>query len=328
MKNLIDADPRTIALVRKVDPLDDPRVAADAGLDADAALAALLARAESDAALAASLARSNDAADGSRGRPRPRRRAVQLGTLAAGVAVAAVVAANVGSSGDGGVSKALEGSGIGVSPARAEVLVTRARQALATAPAPGSVQRVVATSQKDGGPVVQSTTWTELGSPFDSRTVYSEAGGPDGESGQTNGQDEFFDPSTNTVYRETEPFPQQEAGQSPALSSALQFLRTPGLTVDREATLDGTAAIEATRREGDGSVSAYWFSKDTYEPLKFTNTDPTTGQGFVETYAVETLAGAAASGAPDSVSAEHPSATVAELPNARFVAKEVQVLGE
>jgi hypothetical protein len=317
MKNILKFDPEAVAVVRGIDPLDRARIDADAGMDVDAAFAAVLARLESDAALATDLARIAGTPSSAPVPRRRGRRALSVGAVALGAAAAAFVVTNVASSGDGGVA-----------PAQAKVLVARAQRALAGAAAPGTVQMVVSTSRKGDGPSFRAETWTELDAPFNSRTVSATAAGAPIEFGQTNGQDEFFDPSTGTLYRETEPFPAQEAGGSPALAGAAEFLARPGLSVDRDATLDGTPAIEASRKDADGSLSRYWFSKATYAPLRFADAAPGAGPGFVDTFErVDSLRGSDVSPADVSVAAHHAGAAVVELPNAAYVAKEEEALG-
>jgi hypothetical protein len=318
MKTILQIDERAVDAVRALDPLDHPGTRADAGLGTEAALAVVLARADSDAALASGLARS-----GGPTALRPRlvpaggRRALGIGGVAVAAAAAAFVVANLASSGDGGVA-----------PAQAETLVAKARAALVDPAGPGSIQKVVATARKGDGPAFRSETWTELDAPYNSRTVTTTAAGAAIEFGQTDGHDEFVDPATGTLYRETEPFAAQEAGGSPALAGAAEFLARPGLEVDRDASLEGTPAIKASKVNGDGSVSSYWFAKSTYEPLRFTNGEPGAAPQFVDDYQqVATQSGPAATPSDASVAAHNGLAKAVDLPNAAFVAREEAALG-
>jgi hypothetical protein len=135
-----------------------------------------------------------------------------------------IIATNGGPPNHGDTPTGLGQSSGGIAANADRSLLARARYVLTSAPFPGAIQQVTETAGKTyvngpNDPLTRSETWTELAKPYDSRTVSVPAG--QFEEGQTNGQDEFYDPASNTIYRETNPNPQQQAGGDPALASAL-----------------------------------------------------------------------------------------------------------
>jgi hypothetical protein len=299
MSTRLDTDPELLDLVRYADPMLDPRVRADAGLDTESALRLL----------AHELDRP----------PSPRRRrrtALRTAALAGAVAAAAFVVANVASTGNGSA----------VSPAQAKTMIRHARAALAAAllypPAAVVEEDTVDTDTAPDGSTNTSEAhqWWTTSPPYENREIIVQNGKVQWEQTTVNGRLELYDPATNTVYVPPASAPQQAGGDDPNVTTALagvhyllgQHSAIGRVTVNPNAVFDGATAIEFTF---DGGRFRYWASPGDYRPLQSEDrqTPLPGGQNGVRIarYPIErVLTGAAASPRLLSLQAQHPGATV------------------
>jgi hypothetical protein len=126
MNTRLDTDPELLDLVRRADPMRDPRVQANAGLDTESALRLLAPELDRPAPRRAL---------------RRRRTALRTAVLAGAVAAAVFVVANVASTGNGSA----------VSPAQAQAILRHVRDALAWPPhAVYEEESVTTNTRRDG----------------------------------------------------------------------------------------------------------------------------------------------------------------------------------
>ena len=293
MNTRLDTDPELLDLLRGADPMLDPRVQADAGLDTESALRLLAL--ELDRPAAFRVARHQ------------RRTALRIAVLAGVVAVAVFAVANVASTGRGSV----------VAPAQARTILRHIRVALAFPPhviyeedAVGSV------TARDGARFTSGNQqWVSTSPPYNQRLVRSWNGKVQWEQAFVNGRLDLYDPRTNTVYVAPGVAPNQSSlapGPSSALSQVYDLLRGPNVKVNLNAMLDGKNAIELTF---DGGRFSYWISPSTYQPLQSVDRsdslpDGQGGIGIVRYPIARVLTGSAASPKLLSLRAQHPGATV------------------
>ena len=314
MSHRLDIDPDTLAVVRHADPLQDPRVEADAGLDTESALRLVLARTDERPPATHRAPR------------RRRRRAVQLGLVATSAAAASLVAVNVGSSGHGEISQALRSSGISIAPAHAAPLLVRVRRALTGAS--GSILEVQTSVTKTGpGGTARSQTahsWTQTSAPHDTVIVSGSAGQPTIVSGEQNRELELYDPASNTIDVMTDTPSVEAATGTPARAQALALLRRPGVTINRHATLDGSPAIAMSTTSGP-FISTLYVTPGTDQPLEWTQAAAPgapaadrVGSVVIRYLTYRTLTGTQASSKLVSLTQQHPSASIVHLDRAAW----------
>lgn len=292
MNTRLRTDPELLDGVRRADPMLDPRVQADAGLDTESALRLL--------------GPELDRPPAPRRAQRRRRPALRVAALTGAVAAAAFVVANVASTGNGSP----------VSPAQAK-MVRRARAALVLPSGAILEEEAVTTvTARDGATSTSELhDWLSTSPPYDNRQIIIHNGKVQWEQATVKGRLDLYDPATNTVYLAPGSAPQQ-VPDDPHLNSALAEVRyllgRPSVTVNPNAVLDGAPAVEFTF---DGGRFSYWASPSSYQPLQSEdrrNSLPH-GQGGVRIvrYPIErVLAGASASASLLSLQAQHPRATV------------------
>jgi hypothetical protein len=298
MTTRLDTDPELLDLVRRADPMRDPRVQAEAGLDTESALRLLVAGLDRP--------------------PAPRRArlrhrsALRIAALAGVVAVATFVVANVAST----------GSGSAVSPAQAKAMIRDARAALLYPPGAVVEEDTVSRVTASNGPATNTSEvhqWWTSSPPYDNREIIIQNGKVQWEQTIVSGRLDLYDPATNTVYLAPASSP-NPVSDNPNVMSALAGVHyllgrhsaIGRVTVNPNAVLDGTRAIEFTL---DGGRFTYWASPGDYRPLQSVDRQDRLPDGQravgVTRYPIErVLTGAAASPSLLSLVAQHPSATV------------------
>jgi hypothetical protein len=299
MNTRLDADPELLDLVRAADPMLDPRVQADAGLDTESALRLL--------------APELDRSPAPR-RVRRRRAALRIAVLAGLVAAAVFAVANVASTGNGSA----------VPSAQAQTILRHVRAAMLFPPhAIYEQDDVGSVTARDGARfTTRNQQWVSTSPPYNQRLVRSWNGKVQWEQEFVNGRLDLYDPRTNTVYLAPSVAPSQSSlapGPSSALSIVSDLLRgrvqdpnAPNIAVNSNAVLDGKKAIEVTF---DGGRFSYWISPSTYQPLQSEDRwdslpDGQRGVGIVRYPIARVLTGSAASPKLLSLRAQHPDATV------------------
>jgi hypothetical protein len=293
MNTRLDSDPHLFDLVRAADPMRDPRVQVNAGVDTESALRLL--------------APDLDRPPAPRRARRWRRSASRSVVLAGAVAAAVFVVANVASTGDGS----------GVPPAQAQTILRHVRAALVfPAHAIYEEETIGTVTARDGA--THSAGWHEWVStspPYNNRIIQVANGKVQWEQAFVNGRLDLYDPSTNTIYLEPGVAPRQSS-DTPQSNSALSLveylLKQSNVTFNSNAVLDGQKVIELTF---DHSRFSYWISPSTYQPLQSEDRQDSLpdGQGGVgiDRYPiVRVLTGSAASPNLLSLHAQHPGATV------------------
>ena len=290
MNTRLDTDRELLDLVARADPMLDPRVQAEAGVDTESALRLL----------APELGRP----------PAPRRRgrtALRVAVLAGAVAAAAFVVANVASTGNGSA----------VSPAQAKTMIRRARAALVLPP--GAIleeDSVTNVTARDGATSTSEFhDWLSTSPPYDNRQIIVQNRNLQWEQATINGRLDLYDPATNTVYLAPGVAPNQvpdDPNSSSALAEVHYLLGQPSVTVNPNAVLDGAPAIEFTF---DGGRFSYWASPSNYQPLQSEDRhdslpDGQAGVGIVRYPIERVLTGASASPSLLSLQAQNPDATV------------------
>lgn len=291
MNTRLDTDPDLLDLVRRADPMRDPRVQADAGLHTESALRLLAPELDRPAPRRA---------------PRRRRTALRTALLAGAVAATVFVVANV----------AATGNGSGVSPAQAQTILRHVRDALAWPPhAIYEEQDVTTNTERDGGlHTVEYHEWLSTSLPYNNRLVVIVNGRVLWEQAFVSGRLDLYDPTTNTIYLAAGVASndvvgcQRCSGDTPQSNSALSevqhLLNQPNVTISRNAVLDGKPAIELTSDRGRFS---YWVSPRTYQPLQV---EDRFFPGISRFPIARVLTGSAASPNLVSLKAQHPRATV------------------
>jgi hypothetical protein len=298
MNTALETDPELLDLVRRTDPMLDPRVRANPGLDTESALRLL----------AAELDRPH-APRRARRRSRP---TLRIAVIAGAVAAATFVVANVASTGGGSA----------VSPAQAKTLIRHARAALVYPPGAIVEEDTASTVTATDGSTSNTSEvhqWWTTSPPYVNREIIIQNGKEQWDQTTVNGRLDLYDPATNTVYLAPASAPQM-AGDNPSVTSArgaIQYLlgqhtAIGPVTVNPNAVLDGARAIEFT---SDGGRFSYWASPGDYRPLQSVDRQDRLpdGQSAVGTdrFPIErVLTGAAASPSLLSLPAQHPDATV------------------
>lgn len=288
-----DTDTELLALVRAADPMLDPQVQTNAGLDTESALTQL----------APELVRLPAPC-----RPRSRRRSAWgIAVLAAAAAAVVFVVANVGSSGNGS----------GVPQAQAQAILRHVRDALRWPPRAIYEEDDKSTvTARDGTRFTsESHEWLSTSSPHDSRLIMIANGKVQWEQAFVNGRLDIYAPTTNTVYLAPRVRPGQvtDAPQwNSALSEVQYLLRKPDTKINSHAMLDGKRAIELSFAGGRFS---YWISPRTYQPLQSVDRwdrlpDGRSGVGITRYSIARVLTGSAAPHRLLSLQAHHSSATV------------------
>ena len=174
----LDTDPELLDLVRRADPMLDPRVQSNAGLDTESALRLL--------------APQLDRPPAPRHARRRRRAALRTAVLAGAVAAAVFVVANVASTGNGSA----------VPAAQAKTILRHVRDALAWPPHAIYEEDAVGTvTARDGARyTTEDHEWLSTSPPYDNRLVRSWNGKVQWEQAFVNGRLDLYDPATNTVY--------------------------------------------------------------------------------------------------------------------------------
>jgi hypothetical protein len=291
MNTRLDTDPELLDVVRRADPMLDPRVQADAGLDTESALRLLAPELDRPPAPR-------------RGRRRP---ALRIAVLAGAVAAVAFVVANVASTGDGSA----------VSSAQAKTIIRRARAALVLPPGAILEEDAVSTvTARDGATSTSEFhEWVGTSPPYDNRQIIIRNGKPQWEQAFVNGRLDLYDPATNTVYLAPASAPSQvpdDPNSNSALAEIRYLLAQPNVTVNPNAVLDGAPAIEFTF---DGGRFSYWVSPSDYLPLQSEDRRDSLPDGHgaagITRYPIDrVLTAASASPGLLSLQAQHPHATV------------------
>jgi hypothetical protein len=292
MNTRLDTDPELLDLVRAADPMRDPRVQANAGLDTEAALRRL--------------APELDRPPAPRRARRPRRPALRVAVLVGAVAAVVFVAVNVTSAGNGSDA---------VSLAQAQIL-RHVRDALVwPAHAIYEEENVSTSTARDGAThTVEYHEWLSTSRPYNSRLMVIVNGKVLWEQAFVNGRLDLYDPTSNTIYvapgvesndvygckRCSSDTPQSNS----ALSEVKSLLEQPNVTVNPNVALDGKPAIKLTFDRGRFS---YWISPRTYQPLQ---TEDRLFPGITRFPIARVLTGSAASPSLMSLQAENPGATV------------------
>jgi hypothetical protein len=302
MNTRLDTDPELLDLVRSADPMLDPRVRADAGLDTESALRRLAPQLDRPP-----VPRRTGPGRTTRRSGRRRHSALRIAVLVAVVAGAAFVVANVASTGHGSA----------VSPAQAKTLIRHARAALVLPSGAILEEDAVTTlTARDGSTSTSEVhEWLSTNPPFDNRIITSQNGKVRWEQAFASGRLDLYDPATNTVYLAPAALPNQvpdDPSWNSALAEVRYLLGQRSVTVNPDAMLDGAPAIEFTFDRGRFS---YWASPGDYQPLQSEDRQDSLpdGQGAVgiTRYPVErVLTGASAAPSLLSLRAQHPSATV------------------
>jgi hypothetical protein len=299
MNTRLDTDPELLDLVRRADPMRDPRVQANAGLDTESALRRL--------------APGLDRPLAPRG-ARRRRSALRVAVLAGVVAAVVFAVANVASTGNGSA----------VSSAQAKTILRHVRAALVFPPhAIYEEDDVGSVTARDGARFTTRTQqWVSTSPPYNQRLVRSWNGKVQWEQEFVNGRLDLYDPRTNTVYMAPGVALNQSSlapGPGSALSMVSDLLRgqvqdpdAPKMTINSNAVLDGKNAIEVTF---DGGRFSYWISPSTYKPLQSVDRwdrlpDGQGGVGIERYPTARVLTRSAASPKLVSLQAQHPNATV------------------
>lgn len=315
MNTRLDIDPELLDLVRAADPMRDPRVEANPGLDTESALRRL----------APALDRAS-----APGRYRPwRRPALRIAVLAGAVAAAVFVVANVASTGNGSP----------VSPAQAQAILRQVRDALVwPAHAIYEEKDVTTVTARNGATFTSEThAWMSTSSPSNSRLTYTANGKVQWEQAFVGGRLDIYAPTTNKVY--LAPQVDDQVRDAPQWNSVLSFIQyllapsqpaesqgpyqwahpvgsqtphQPPVKINSHAVLDGKPAIELTF---DGGRFSYWISPSTYMPLESVDRwdrlpDGQPGVGITRYPIVRVLTGSAAPLSLLSLEAQHPHATV------------------
>ena len=287
MNTGLDPDHELLDLVRRADPMRDPRKQADAGLDTESAWRLLAP--ELDALAAARRSR----------RGRRRRSAMRIAVLAGAAAAATFVVANVASTGNGSA----------VSPAQAKTLIRHALAALDYPPNAIVEEDYVTTDTASDGSITTSEVhnWLSTSAPYSGRQLIIENGKVRWEQTIVNGQLDLYDPAANTVYV-APPGAPRSGDYDPngfTVASAVRFwLGQPHVTVNPHAMIDGQPAIEFT---SDGGRFTMWASPQDYTPLQMVDHD---GRSVTRYPLERVLTGPAASPSLLSLQAQHPDATV------------------
>jgi len=315
MSTRLDIDSELLDLVSRADPLRDPRVQANSGLDTESALRLL----------AAELDRPHQP----RLAPRRRRAGVRIVALAVVILAAVFVVANVASTGNPS----------GVPRAQARSILLHIRQALEW-PAQAIYEEDATTTvtAHDGATFTSADhEWLSTSSPYNMRLIRISNGKVQWEQAFVNHQLDIYDPRTNTIYlpaplaqgststrwcrgtvvaRGCQQVPDEPQWNS-ALSEVQSLLEQPnGVTINPNAVLNGTRAIELTFVHGRFS---YWISPRTFQPLQSEDRqdglpDGQPGVGITRYPVARVLTGSAASPKLLSLQAQHPDATVDHSP--------------
>ncbi len=289
MNTRLDTDPELLALVHAVDPMRDPRVHANSGLDTESALRLLAPKLDLPPAP---------------GRARRRRRtAVRIAVVAVAVVAAVFVAVNLISTGNGSDA---------VSPAQAQIL-RHIRDALVW-PARAIYEEdvVTAVTARDGAThTVEYHKWMSTSPPYNNRLIVTVNGKVLWGQTAVNGRLDLYDPTTNTVYLAPTPNHSPDKPQTNSVLAEIQsLLNQPKVKVIPNAMLDGRPAIKLTFDDGRFS---YWVSPRTYRPLQI---EDRAFPGITRYPIVRVLTGSEASPSLLSPQAQHPDATVDHSPAA------------
>jgi hypothetical protein len=301
MSTRLDTDPELFDLVRAADPMRDPRVQANAGLDTESALCLI--------------APKLDLPPAPRRARRRRRTALRVAVLTGAVLAAVFVAVNVTSTGNG--------SDV-VSRAQAQTILRHVRAALVwPAHAIYEEDAVGSVTARNGAKfTTRDQKWVSTSPPYNQRLVRSWNGKVQWEQEFVNGRLDLYDPRTNTVYLAPGVASNQVSDQpqwnsvlamvSDLLAGQVQDPAAPKMTVNPHAVLDGKKAIEITFDDGRFS---YWISPSTYKPLQSVDRwdslpDGQGGVGIERYPIVRVLTGSAASPKLLSLRAQHPGATL------------------
>ena len=287
MNTRLDIDPELLDLVCAADPMRDPRVHANAGLDAESALRLL--------------APKLDLPPVRRPARRRRRTALRVAVLAVAVVAAAFVAVNVSSTGNGSDA---------VSLAQAQIL-RHIRDALVWPAHAIYEEDVVTTVPGRNGTThtVEYHKWMSTSPPYNNRLIVIVNGKVLWEQTAVNGRLDLYDPTTNTVYLAPAPNQSPDKPQVNSVLAEVQYLLSqPSVTVNPNATLDGARAIELNFYSGRFS---YWISPRTYRPMRV---EDRWFPGITRYPIVRVLNGSAASPGLLSPQAQHPHATIDHSP--------------
>ncbi|MFZ1993594.1 MAG: hypothetical protein WAU75_05745 [Solirubrobacteraceae bacterium] len=298
MNARLDTDPELLDLVRRVDPMRDPRVQAGAGLDTESALRLLAPELDRPAPRRAD---------------RRRRTALRTAALACLVAATVFVVANVASTGNNSA----------VSPAQAQTILRHVRDALAWPPHAVYEEETVTTATARDAATHTSGwhEWLSTSPPYNSRSIEFAHGKVLWEQAFVSGRLDLYDAKTDTIYLDpTVPSHDvvgctQCSGDTPQSNSALSEVQdllrgqthdpdAPNVTINRHAVLNGKPAIELTDDHGRFS---YWISPSTYQPLQV---EDRFFPRITRFPIARVLTGSAASPNLVSLQAQHPHATV------------------
>jgi hypothetical protein len=305
-----DTDPELLALVRRADPMRNPRVQANADLDTESALRLLAPE-----------------LDHPRRAPRRRRTALRTAVLAVAVAAAVFVIANVSSTGNNSA----------VSPAQAQTILRHIRDNLRWPPhAIYEEEDIGTTTARDGATHTSGWhEWLSTSPPYNNRSIQFANGKVRWEQAFVNGRLDLYDPTTNTIYlapgvalNQVTDKPQwnsalsvvQDLLNQPNVTGNSYLRREEKVTIDRNTVLNGKPAIELTF---DGGRFSYWISPSTYQPLQV---EDRFVPGIARFPIVRILTGSAASPKLLSLQAQHPGATV-DHSSTDYAAAKLRLIG-
>jgi hypothetical protein len=170
-----------------------------------------------------------------------RRRVMTFGALAIGVAAAGIVAVNVIDTGNGPVSHALHEVGIAPpSTAQASTVQTRALKALT--PGSGQILDVDAiTTQKNSNGTSERwgyRYWSSTTYPYPNRVIQTQDGQSQESALASDGYQELYDPSTNTIYKYEPRF-----DVTPGSAPGTKILTVPSYTLIKGSTSPASSKL-------------------------------------------------------------------------------------
>jgi hypothetical protein len=307
MNTRLDTDPELLDLVRRADPMRDPRMQADAGLDTESALRLLAPELDRPAPRRAL---------------RRRRTALRAAMLVGAFAAAVFVIANVASTGNDST----------VSPAQAQTILRHVRAALVFPPHAIYEEETVNTvTARDGATHTSGWhEWLSTSPPYNGRSIQFANGKVLWEQAFVNGRLDLYDPKTDTIYLAPRVASNDVVGckrcsgdtpqSTSALSEVQDLLTQPNVTINPSAVLNGKPAIELTFDRGRFS---YWISPSTYQPLQV---EDRFFPGITRFPIVRVLTGSAASPKLLSLQAQHPGATV-DHSSTDYAAAKLRLIG-
>jgi hypothetical protein len=233
------------------------------------------------------------------------RRALQLGAVGVAAAAAAFAAVNLASGGHDGA----------VSEAQAKQIVARA----SAGTDPVGAQVLSYTFVNQNGTVERDAQNGETPQTWAFRATAAD-GTPNFADGQEGGRREFYDPSTQTIYRDADG--SMVVSNSSSDEAFFDEMNAPGakLTTDTDATTnDGRPATKVTSVERDGNTYELWVDPDARDrPLQFVWIPPSGPTKTLVWRDYQTATPGAGDPSPARLSDDYPSAKVVTLGAVQF----------